>query len=73
MSNNSNDTEARNILAENYAVRLVEDMDMKTLVELTTEYLSDQFKTYELEELTQEIEENGCYDDLLEQLDEAGE
>ena len=67
MSNNSNDTEARNILAENYAVRLVEDMDMKTLVELTTEYLSDQFKTYELEELTQEIEENGCYDDLLEE------
>ena len=67
MSNNSNKTETRNILAENYAVRLVEDMDMKTLVELTTEYLSDQFKTYELEELTQEIEENGCYDDLLEQ------
>ena len=67
MVNNSSDTETRNILAENYAVRLVEDMDMKTLVELTTEYLSNQFKTYELEELAQEIEENGCYDDLLEQ------
>lgn len=67
MVNNSSDTETRNILAENYAVRLVEDMDMNTLVELTTEYLSNQFKTYELEELAQEIEENGCYDDLLEQ------
>ncbi|MBU98194.1 MAG: hypothetical protein CL429_03780 [Acidimicrobiaceae bacterium] len=67
MANNSSDTETRNILAENYAVRLVEDMDMNTLVELTTEYLSNQFKTYELEELAQEIEENGCYDDLLEQ------
>jgi len=68
MANNSSDTETRNILAENYAVRLVEDMDMNTLVELTTEYLSNQFKTYELEELAQEIEENGCYDDLLEQV-----
>ncbi len=67
MVNNSSDTETRNILAENYAVRLVEDMDLNTLVELTTEYLSNQFKTYELEELAQEIEENGCYDDLLEQ------
>ena len=67
MVNNSSDKMTRNILAENYAVRLVEDMDMNTLVELTTEYLSNQFKTYELEELAQEIEENGCYDDLLEQ------
>ena len=66
MVNNSSDKMTRNILAENYAVRLVEDMDMNTLVELTTEYLSNQFKTYELEELTQEIEDNGCYDDLLE-------
>ena len=67
MVNNSSDKMTRNILAENYAVRLVEDMDMNTLVELTTEYLSNQFKTYELEELTQEIEDNGCYDDLLEE------
>jgi len=67
MVNNSSEIMTRNILAENYAVRLVEDMDMNTLVELTTEYLSNQFKTYELEELAQEIEENGCYDDLLEQ------
>ena len=67
MVNNSSDKMTRNILAENYAVLLVEDMDMNTLVELTTEYLSNQFKTYELEELTQEIEDNGCYDDLLEE------
>ena len=54
-----------NELAEKYAERLVEDMDMKTLVELATDYLSDHFKEFTLEELKTEIEEHGMYDDLL--------
>ena len=57
-----------NVLASNFAVRLVDDMDMDTLVTIAIESLYQQFFTeYTLEQLKTEIEENGCYDDLLEQ------
>ena len=54
-------------LAENYATRLVEDMDMDTLVMIALESLQQQFYTeYTLEQLKTEVGDNGCYDDLLE-------
>jgi len=56
-------------LAEAYALRLVEFMrlhDMDSLVDLATGYLSEEYKTYTLEELKTEIQDNGCCDDLLE-------
>ena len=58
-----------NTLAENYATRLVEDMDMDTLVMIAIESLHQQFYTeYTLEQLKTEVgdKDNGCYDDLLE-------
>ena len=56
-------------LAENYATRLVDDMDMDTLVQITIEHLQQQFYTeYTLEQLKDQIfdQHGGCYDDLLE-------
>ena len=68
MSNFPNALSKHNNLAENYATRLVEDMDMDTLVTIAIESLHQQFYTeYTPEQLRTEIEENGCYDDLLEQ------
>ena len=68
MVNNSSDVMTHNVLASNFAVRLVDDMDMDTLVTIAIESLYQQFFTeYTLEQLKTEIEENGCYDDLLEQ------
>ncbi len=56
-----------NTLAENFATRLVDDMDMDTLVMIAIESLHQQFYTeYTPEQLKTEIEDNGCYDDLLE-------
>ena len=68
MSNFPNTLSKHNALAENFATRLVEDMDIDTLVMIAIETLHQQFYTeYTLEQLKTEIEENGCYDDLLEQ------
>jgi len=56
-------------LAEKYATRLVDDMDMDTLVQITIEHLHQQFYTeYTLEQLKDQIfdQHGGCYDDLLE-------
>ena len=56
-------------LAGNYATRLVEDMDMDTLVMIAVESLHQQFYTeYTLEQLKDQIfdQHGGCYDDLLE-------
>tara|TARA_R100000808_G_C2154965_1_gene166509 strand:- start:41 stop:232 length:192 start_codon:yes stop_codon:yes gene_type:complete len=56
-------------LAENFATRLVDDMDMGTLVQIAIENLTDYYRDeYTLEQLKTEIEDNGCYDDLLENL-----
>ena len=55
-----------NVLAKKYASRLVEDMDMDTLVTIAMEALHQQFYAeYTLEQLQTEIEDNGCYEDLL--------
>ena len=68
MSNFPNTLSKHNTLASKFAVRLVEDMDMDTLVTIAIESLHQQFYTeYTLEQLKTEIEDNGCYDDLLEQ------
>ena len=53
-------------LAEAYAARLVDNMDMDSLVDLATGYLSEEYKTYTLEELKTEIQDTGCCEDLLE-------
>ncbi len=67
MTNFPNTLSKHNNLAENYATRLVEDMDMDTLVTIAIESLHQQFYTeYTLEQLKTEIGDNGCYDDLLE-------
>ena len=67
MVNNSSDKMTHNTLAENYATRLVDDMDMDTLVQITIEHLHQQFYTeYTLEDLKTQIEDDGLYDDLLE-------
>lgn len=55
-------------LAEAYAERLVDDMDMNALISCAIGYLSEDFKTYTLEELKAEIEGNGMHDDLLGRL-----
>ena len=66
MSNNP--LSKHNVLASDFAVRLVEDMDMDTLVTIAIESLHQQFYTeYTLEQLKAEIADNGCYDDLLEE------
>jgi hypothetical protein len=70
MVNNSSDKMTHNTLAENYATRLVDDMDMDTLVTMAIETLHQQFYTeYTLEQLKDQIfdQHGGCYDDLLEQ------
>jgi len=70
MVNNSSDKMTHNTLAENYATRLVDDMDMDTLVTIAIETLHQQFYTeYTLEQLKDQIfdQHGGCYDDLLEQ------
>ena len=67
MSNFPNTLSKHNTLAENYATRLVDDMDMGTLVQIAIENLTDYYRDeYTLEQLKTEIEDNGCYDDLLE-------
>ena len=69
MSNFPNTLSKHNTLAENYASRLVEDMDMDTLVTIAIESLHQQFYTeYTLEQLKNQIFDlhGGCYDDLLE-------
>ena len=68
MTNNSSDKMTHNVLASNFAVRLVDDMDMDTIVTIAIESLHQQFFTeYTLEQLKAEVRENGCYDDLLEE------
>jgi hypothetical protein len=56
----------RKELAEAYAVRLVDNMDTKDIMDLAIGYLSEEYKTYTLEELKTEIQDIGCFDDLLE-------
>ena len=58
--------------AEEYATRMVDDMDMNCLVDIAITYLSEDYKTYTTEELIGEIQEHGMYDDLLEE-DESPE
>jgi hypothetical protein len=53
--------------AEEYATRLVDGMDLDTLVEIAITYLMEDYKTYTTEELIGEIQEHGMYDDLLEE------
>jgi len=52
-------------LAEAYAERLVDDMDVNTLISCAIDYLSEDFKMFTLEELKAEIEDHGMHDDLL--------
>ena len=54
-------------LAEAYAERLVEDMDMGTLVQIVTEHLTENFLEYEPDRLRGQIQYDGIYDDLLEE------
>ena len=44
-------------LAEAYAERLVDDMDVNTLISCAIDYLSEDFKMFTLEELKAEIEQ----------------
>ncbi len=53
--------------AEEYATRLVDGMDLDTLVEIAITYLMEDYKTYTTEELIGEIQEHGMHDDLLEE------
>jgi len=54
-------------LAEAYAERLVDDMDMGTLVQIVTEHLEQNFLEYEPDQLRGQIQYDGIYDDLLEE------
>ena len=53
--------------AEEYATRMVDDMDMKCLVDIAITYLSEDYRAYTPEELIGEIQEHGMHDDLLEE------
>jgi len=67
MVNNSSDKMTHNTLAEAFAIRLVDDMDMGTLVQLAIENMTDYYRDeYTTEQLKEQIRES-CYDDLLEQ------
>ena len=59
-------TNSKENLIEAYVERIVDDMDTKCLVLLTTEYLEKIYSEYDLEELKTEIEEN--YPDILEEV-----
>ena len=66
MVNNSSDKMTHNTLAENFAIRLVDDMDMNTLVQLAIENMTDYYRDeYTTEQLKEQIR-SSCYDDLLE-------
>ena len=54
-------------LSEAYAERLVEDMDMGTLVQIVTEHLTNAFLEYEPDQLRGQIQYDGIYDDLLDE------
>jgi len=54
-------------LAEEYAMRIVDGMDLDTLVSIAVTYLEEDYKTYTTEELITEIQDHGAYDDLLEE------
>jgi len=54
-------------LAEEYAMRIVDGMDLDTLVSIAVTYLMEDYKTYTTEELITEIQDHGAYDDLLEE------
>jgi len=63
---NSSDKMTHNTLAENFAIRLVDDMDMNTLVQLAIENMTDYYRDeYTTEQLKEQIKAS-CYDDLLE-------
>ena len=63
---NSSDKMTHNTLAENYATRMVDDMDMDTLVQLAIENMTDYYRDeYTTEQLKEQIKAS-CYDDLLE-------
>ena len=63
---NSSDKMTHNTLAENFAIRLVDDMDMNTLVQLAIENMTDYYRDeYTTEQLKEQIK-SSCYDDLLE-------
>ena len=59
-------TNSKENLIEAYVERIVDAMDTKCLVLLTTEYLEKIYSEYDLEELKTEIEEN--YPDILEEV-----
>ena len=66
MVTNSNDKMTHSILAEAFATRMVDDMDMDTLVQLAIENMTDYYRDeYTTEQLKEQIKES-CYDDLLE-------
>ena len=54
-------------LSEAYAERLVDDMDMGTLVQIVTEHLTNAFLEYEPDQLRGQIQYDGIYDDLLDE------
>jgi len=53
-------------LAEAYAERLVDDMDMQCLIEIATTHLTAEFENYTPDQLRGQIQYDGTYDDLLE-------
>jgi hypothetical protein len=64
---NSSEKMTHTTLAENFAIRLVDDMDMNTLVQLAIENMTDYYRDeYTPEQLREQIKAS-CYEDLLEQ------
>ena len=55
----------RDELQQNLIDRIVDDMDLKTLVQLVAEQLDHNYDSYTVDELIAEVEE--YYPDLLEQ------
>jgi len=56
-----------NTLAEAFATRMVDDMDMDTLVQLAIENMTDYYRDECTTEQLKEQIKASCYDDLLEQ------
>ncbi len=56
----------RDELQQNLIDRIVDDMDLKTLMQLVAEQLAHNYDSYTVDELIAEVEE--YYPDLLEEI-----
>ena len=55
-------------LANAYAIRLVDDMDMASIVQITIEHIEQSFLEYEPDQLRTLIKDDGLYGDILEEV-----